>query len=68
MNNDELIGYYNKEINYLLNEGKLFSKQFPSLASKLIELGKKPESGGSSVNDGINRLIESFAFLTGRLQ
>lgn len=68
MNNDELICYYNKEINYLLNEGKLFSKQFPSLASKLIELGNNPESGNASLNDGINRLIESFAFLTGRLQ
>ena len=67
MNNDELASYYNKEIDYLINEGKLFAKQFPSLASKLIELGNTSDTN-NSINDGINRLIESFAFLTGRLQ
>ncbi|MDR2412370.1 MAG: type VI secretion system baseplate subunit TssF [Holosporales bacterium] len=57
-----LIAYYQKELEALRVEGNTFALRFPNIAS-FLDLGKTP-----SKDPHIERLLESFAFLTGRLQ
>ncbi len=58
---DEIIQYFNEELNYLRNSGEVFSKKHPQLASKLRI------SNAESVDPFVGKIIESFAFLTARI-
>ncbi len=59
---EELLRYYNGELNYLRRMGKAFSSRYPQIAEQL-EL-----SGEQCADPHVERLIESFAFLTARIQ
>ncbi len=59
---DTLLDYYQSELSFLKNSGKDFAKKFPRIAEKLdltSRISKDPH---------VERLIESTAFLTGKLQ
>jgi type VI secretion system protein ImpG len=57
-----LLEYYNRELTYLRKAGGEFAKRYPKIASRL-EIGSGP-----SADPQVERLIESFAFLTARIQ
>jgi type VI secretion system protein ImpG len=59
---NELVGYYQKEMEYLINEGNEFARNH-NKAAKNIEWG----ANGSN-DPHIQKMIESFAFLTGSIQ
>jgi type VI secretion system protein ImpG len=59
---NELLDYYQKELSFLRQQGKLFANKHPKIASKLIY------GVDESPDPHIERLIEAFAFLTGRIQ
>jgi type VI secretion system protein ImpG len=59
---DSLLRYYNDELAYLRGMGREFARQYPMVANRL-EL-----QDGHPADPHIERLIESFAFLTGRIQ
>src|ERR1700722_4177376 len=59
---ESLLDYYSRELTYLRKAGGEFAKRYPKVAQRL-ELGT-----GSSADPHVERLIESFAFLTGRIQ
>jgi type VI secretion system protein ImpG len=59
---DELYGYYQRELDYLRNAGREFARQHPEAARRL-ELGEL-----ESADPHVERLLESFAFLTGRIR
>ena len=61
-NFSQLLPYYQREMSYLLKIGQKFAKAYPRIAGDL-ELSPK-----GSDDPHIERLLESFAFLTGRLQ
>jgi len=58
---DNLVRYYQDELDYLRSSGQEFAKQYPKIARRL-EL-----SDGESPDPHVERLLESFAFLTARL-
>lgn len=62
MDRHYLLNHYQRELQYLIREGNRFAKRYPKIASRL-EL----DSDGSR-DPHVERLIESFAFLAGRLQ
>ncbi|MEO6878423.1 MAG: type VI secretion system baseplate subunit TssF, partial [Gemmatimonadaceae bacterium] len=58
--NSELLQYYREELSYLRRMGGAFAQRFPAVAARL-------ELGPDVVPDPhVERLIESFAFLTAR--
>ncbi|HSK41534.1 MAG TPA: type VI secretion system baseplate subunit TssF [Arenibaculum sp.] len=59
---DDLLDYYQRELLYLRNQGAAFAARYPKVAHRL-EL-----SGEESPDPQVERLLESFAFLTGRIQ
>ena len=59
---DDLLYYYQSELSYLRKEGSNFGKKYPKIAGHL-ELGID-----ESPDPHIERLIESFAFLTAKIQ
>lgn len=59
---DDLLAYYQRELAYLRHEGAEFAQLYPGVAARL-ELG-----GGESPDPHVERLLESFAFLTARIQ
>jgi type VI secretion system protein ImpG len=59
---DELVSYYRAELESLHRAGTAFAQRYPRIAGKL-ELG-----ASGSTDPHVERLIESFAFLTARLQ
>jgi type VI secretion system protein ImpG len=59
---DKLYLYYQQELQYLRQAGQLFAKKHPKLAKRL------DFHQGESADPHTERLLESFAFLTGRLQ
>jgi type VI secretion system protein ImpG len=61
-NDDELLEYYQREISYLRRMGVEFARKYPKIAGRL-ELGID-----QSPDPHVERLLESFAFLTARLQ
>ena len=61
-NFSQLLPYYQREMSYLIKIGQKFAKAYPRVASEL-ELSSK-----GSDDPHVERLLESFAFLTGRLQ
>lgn len=59
---DTLLRAYVNELTYLRNSGAEFARKHPKLARRL-ELGRE-----GSADPQVQRLIESVAFLTGRIQ
>ncbi len=58
----DLLRYYREELSYLRRMGGAFAQRFPAVAARL-------ELGPDIVPDPhVERLIESFAFLTARIQ
>jgi len=59
---DDILAYYQRELEYLRHRGVEFAERYPKVANRL-------EYGGTESQDPhIERLVESFAFLTARLQ
>ncbi len=61
-NTDDLLEYYKRELTYLRKMGAAFAEDYPKVAGRL-ELGME-----QSPDPHVERLIESFAFLSGRIQ
>ena len=59
---EELLQYYKAELSYLRRMGGVFAERYPKVANRL-ELGRD-----ECADPHVERLIEAFAFLTGRLQ
>lgn len=59
---DDLLDYYQRELLYLRNQGAAFARRYPKIANRL-EL-----SAAESPDPHVERLLESFAFLTARIQ
>lgn len=59
---DDFLRYYQAELAYLRNMGRQFAERYPKLANRL---DLSPEE---CADPHVERLIESFAFLTARLQ
>jgi type VI secretion system protein ImpG len=59
---DELLDYYQRELSYLRHEGAAFATRYPRVAARL------DFSDAESPDPHVERLLESFAFLTGRIQ
>ncbi len=58
---DELLGYYERELVFLRRMGADFARKYPKIASRLLLDEEKIE------DPHVERMIESFAFLTGRV-
>lgn len=58
---ESLVRYYQDELDYLRSSGLEFARQYPKIARRL-EL-----TNGESPDPQVERLLESFAFLTARL-
>lgn len=59
---DPLVSYYQRELTYLRRASTVFAKQHPKIARRL-EIGH-----GESSDPHVERLLESFAYLTAGLQ
>ncbi len=59
---DSLLDYYQRELSYLRKTGVAFAQSYPKVARRL-QLG--PDQSG---DPNVERLIESFAFLSARIQ
>lgn len=59
---ESLLGYYNDELTYLRRLGRSFALRYPGVAAQL------EMSAEQCADPHVERLIESFAFLTARLQ
>src|SRR6266478_7497809 len=59
---DELLGYYERELVFLRQMGAEFARKYPKIASRLLLEGDKCE------DPHVERLIEAFAFLAGRVR
>lgn len=58
---DQFLYYYNRELEYLRNAGRQFAKTHPKIARRL-ELGDS-----ESPDPHVERLLESFSFLTAKI-
>lgn len=61
-NLDPMVTYYQRELNYLRRASSDFSKRYPKIAARL-EI-----SESASPDPHVERLLESFAYLTARIQ
>lgn len=59
---DDLVDYYRREMTYLRESGDHFAQRYPKVAQRLAF------SGSESKDPHTERLLESFAFLTARVQ
>jgi type VI secretion system protein ImpG len=59
---DDLLDYYQRELTYLRHQGAEFARHYPRVAARL------DLSGTESPDPHVERLLESFAFLTARIQ
>ncbi|QCP53533.1 type VI secretion system baseplate subunit TssF [Trinickia violacea] len=59
---DLLLDYYQRELTYLRRASESFARRYPKIARRL-ELGP-----GESADPHVERLLESFALLTARIQ
>ena len=59
---EELLANYQREMGYLRRMGSAFAETYPKVASRL-EIG-----GAESPDPHVERLLESFALLTARIQ
>jgi type VI secretion system protein ImpG len=58
---DELLGYYERELGYLRQRGAEFAEKYPKIAGRLLLEPDKCE------DPHVERMIEAFAFLAGRV-
>jgi len=58
---DELLGYYERELVFLRRMGADFARKYPKIAARLLIDEEKIE------DPHVERMIEAFAFLTGRI-
>ncbi len=58
---DELLGYYERELVFLRRMGAEFARRYPKIAARLELDEEKIE------DPHVERIIEAFAFLTGRI-
>ena len=58
---DELLGYYERELVFLRRMGADFARRYPKIATRLLLDEEKIE------DPHVERMIEAFAFLTGRI-
>jgi len=58
---DELLGYYERELAFLRQMGGEFAQKYPKIASRLMIESDKCE------DPHVERMIEAFAFLAGRI-
>ena len=58
---DELLGYYERELGYFRQMGAEFAQKYPKIAGRLLLEPDKCE------DPHVERLIEAFAFLAGRI-
>jgi len=58
---DELLGYYERELIFLRRMGAEFARKYPKIAGRLQLEEEKIE------DPHVERMIEAFAFLTGRI-
>lgn len=58
---DDLLGYYERELIFLRQMGAEFAQKYPKIASRLLLDAEKTE------DPHVERLIEGFAFLAGRI-
>lgn len=59
---DPFFDYYQRELTYLRRSGSTFAQQYPKIAKRL-DIGPSDSS-----DPHVERLLESFAYLTARLQ
>ncbi len=59
---DELLGFYERELIFLRRMGAEFARKYPKVASRLLLDEEKIE------DPHVERMIEAFAFLAGRIQ
>jgi type VI secretion system protein ImpG len=59
---DELLGYYERELVFVRQMGAEFARKYPKIASRLLLAGDRCE------DPHVERLIEAFAFLAGRIR
>lgn len=59
---DELLGYYERELNFLRRIGADFARRYPKVAARLLLEPDKCE------DPHVERLIEAVAFMSGRIQ
>ena len=59
---DDLVDYYRREMSYLRESGDHFAQRYPKVAQRLSF------NGSESKDPHTERLLESFAFLTARVQ
>ncbi len=58
---DELLGFYERELIFLRRMGADFARKYPKIATRLLLDEEKIE------DPHVERMIEAFAFLTGRI-
>jgi type VI secretion system protein ImpG len=58
---DEFLGYYERELVFLRRMGAEFARKYPKIAARLLLDEEKIE------DPHVERMIEAFAFLTGRI-
>src|SRR5215475_8336968 len=58
---DELLGYYERELIFLRQMGAEFAEKYPKIAGRLVLEADKCE------DPHVERMIEAFAFLAGRI-
>ncbi len=58
----QLYGYYERELLFIREEAQQFAAQYPAAAGRLLL------DPNGSIDPHVERLIESFALLTGRIQ
>ena len=58
---DELLGYYERELVFLRRMGAEFARKYPKIAARLLLDEEKVE------DPHVERMIEAFAFLSGRI-
>ncbi|OLE51439.1 MAG: type VI secretion protein [Acidobacteria bacterium 13_1_20CM_3_53_8] len=58
---DDLLGYYERELIFLRQMGAEFAQKYPKVASRLLLEADKSE------DPHVERMIEAFAFLAGRV-
>lgn len=59
---EKIVQYYQAELAYLRTSGMEFAKRYPKIAEKL------DVSDSASSDPHVERMIESFAYMTGKLQ
>src|SRR6476659_10132245 len=58
---DELLGYYERELIFLRRMGAEFARKYPKIAARLLLDEEKIE------DPHVERMVEAFAFLSGRI-